>query len=139
MTQHPASLELRLLETVVEVAAEKNSTLVLPFPVELLRFLESVTSPRSAMPGEADVRPPESATVPNGVDSHLAAVQIRGGDRDLEADKGLHPSTTVVAPGGGGFTVPADRSGVPAGPTADRDRDYRTVQRNGLVTDRNWR
>jgi hypothetical protein len=28
------------LQTVVEVAAEKNSTLVLPFPVELLRFLE---------------------------------------------------------------------------------------------------
>jgi hypothetical protein len=31
------------LETVVEVAAEKNSTLVLPFPVELLRFLERAT------------------------------------------------------------------------------------------------
>ena len=40
MADHPAALQLRLLETVVEVAAEKNSTLVLPFPVELLRFLE---------------------------------------------------------------------------------------------------
>jgi regulator of protease activity HflC (stomatin/prohibitin superfamily) len=39
----PAALQLRLLQTVVEVAAEKNSTLVLPFPVELLRFLESAT------------------------------------------------------------------------------------------------
>ena len=39
----PAALQLRLLETVVEVAAEKNSTLVLPFPVELLRFLENAT------------------------------------------------------------------------------------------------
>lgn len=36
----PAALQLRLLQTIVEVAAEKNSTLVLPFPVELLRFLE---------------------------------------------------------------------------------------------------
>src|ERR1700752_1275396 len=43
MAQSPTSLELRLLETVVEVAAEKNSTLVLPFPVELLRFLEKAT------------------------------------------------------------------------------------------------
>ena len=43
MAQNPTSLELRLLETVVEVAAEKNSTLVLPFPVELLRFLEKST------------------------------------------------------------------------------------------------
>ena len=41
MADTPAALQLRLLETVVEVAAEKNSTLVLPFPVELLRFLES--------------------------------------------------------------------------------------------------
>jgi regulator of protease activity HflC (stomatin/prohibitin superfamily) len=40
MADHPAALQLRLLETVVQVAAEKNSTLVLPFPVELLRFLE---------------------------------------------------------------------------------------------------
>jgi regulator of protease activity HflC (stomatin/prohibitin superfamily) len=40
MADTPAALQLRLLETVVEVAAEKNSTLVLPFPVELLRFLE---------------------------------------------------------------------------------------------------
>src|SRR3954447_20064129 len=45
MTEHPAALQLRLLQTVVEVAAEKNSTLVLPFPVELLRFLESSTPP----------------------------------------------------------------------------------------------
>lgn len=43
MAEHPAALQLRLLQTVVEVSAEKNSTLVLPFPVELLRFLERAT------------------------------------------------------------------------------------------------
>jgi regulator of protease activity HflC (stomatin/prohibitin superfamily) len=43
MAQAPAALQLRLLETIVQVAAEKNSTLVLPFPVELLRFLEERT------------------------------------------------------------------------------------------------
>jgi hypothetical protein len=32
MAEHPAALQLRLLQTVVKVAAEKNSTLVLPFP-----------------------------------------------------------------------------------------------------------
>ncbi|GAJ86243.1 stomatin family protein [Nocardia brasiliensis NBRC 14402] len=48
MSQSPASLQLRLLETVVQVAAEKNSTLVLPFPVELLRFLERSTPPTAA-------------------------------------------------------------------------------------------
>jgi regulator of protease activity HflC (stomatin/prohibitin superfamily) len=40
MTADPAALQLRLLQTVVEVAAEKNSTLVMPVPVELLRFFD---------------------------------------------------------------------------------------------------
>jgi len=53
MAAHPAALQLRLLQTVVEVAAEKNSTLVLPFPVELLRFLERATPPDVGAPGPA--------------------------------------------------------------------------------------
>ncbi|MFC5834554.1 SPFH domain-containing protein [Nonomuraea insulae] len=40
MTENPGALQLRLLQTVVEVAAEKTSTLVMPVPVELLRFFE---------------------------------------------------------------------------------------------------
>ncbi|WAL64867.1 SPFH domain-containing protein [Amycolatopsis cynarae] len=40
MAETPSALQLRLLETVVQVSAEKNSTLVLPFPVELLRFVD---------------------------------------------------------------------------------------------------
>ena len=47
MADTPAALQLRLLETVVQVASEKNSMLVLPFPVELLRFLDAAT-PRPA-------------------------------------------------------------------------------------------
>ena len=50
MADAPAALQLRLLQTVMAVAAEKNSTLVLPIPVELLRFLESGRSPQG---GEA--------------------------------------------------------------------------------------
>jgi hypothetical protein len=44
------------LETVVEVAAEKNSTLVLPFPVELLRFLERATPQASERRDKATVK-----------------------------------------------------------------------------------
>jgi regulator of protease activity HflC (stomatin/prohibitin superfamily) len=57
MADHPAALQLRLLETVVQVAAEKNSTLVLPFPVELLRFLENASN-RANVPV---TEPPPSA------------------------------------------------------------------------------
>ncbi|MEV0064919.1 MULTISPECIES: slipin family protein [unclassified Amycolatopsis] len=55
MSDHPGALQLRLLETVVQVSAEKNSTLVLPFPVELLRFLDANTpNARKSAPEEAD-------------------------------------------------------------------------------------
>jgi hypothetical protein len=74
MTVHPAALQLRLLQTVVEVAAEKNSTLVLPFPVELLRFLERATPTNRSVTSAArigsatapgrDVAPSEVASVP---------------------------------------------------------------------------
>jgi regulator of protease activity HflC (stomatin/prohibitin superfamily) len=48
MARDPAALQLRLLQTVVEVAAEKNSTLVMPVPVELLRFFDQHTPPPPA-------------------------------------------------------------------------------------------
>ena len=50
MSATPAALQLRLLQTMVEVAAEKNSTLVLPFPVEMLRYFEAVASGTPAVP-----------------------------------------------------------------------------------------
>lgn len=45
LAENPAGLQLRLLQTVVEVSAEKNSTLVMPVPVELLRFFEHYAGP----------------------------------------------------------------------------------------------
>ncbi|MDQ4069191.1 MAG: slipin family protein [Actinomycetota bacterium] len=47
---HPAAMQLRLLSTMVEVSAEKNSTLIFPVPVELLRLAEALTN-RAAGPG----------------------------------------------------------------------------------------
>ncbi|MFF5175768.1 SPFH domain-containing protein [Micromonospora sp. NPDC000089] len=45
MADTPGAYQLRLLQTVVDVAAEKNSTLVMPFPVELLRFFDELARP----------------------------------------------------------------------------------------------
>jgi len=66
MARDPAALQLRLLQTVVEVAAEKNSTLVMPVPVELLRFFDQMapgqTSPRQPDDvGDAEVAEAEAA------------------------------------------------------------------------------
>ncbi|MET9342988.1 SPFH domain-containing protein [Nonomuraea sp. NPDC003804] len=43
MSETPGALQLRLLQTVVEVAAEKSSTLVMPLPVELLRYFDRLS------------------------------------------------------------------------------------------------
>ncbi|MER6466997.1 slipin family protein [Streptomyces sp. NPDC001288] len=67
MESTPAALQLRLLQTIVAVAAEKNSTLVLPFPVELLRFLERAQQPAPngaagpGLPGRPDAVHPDGA------------------------------------------------------------------------------
>jgi regulator of protease activity HflC (stomatin/prohibitin superfamily) len=68
MARDPAALQLRLLQTVVEVASERNSTLVMPVPVELLRFFEKMapgpTAPPPAPPledtGDAEVAEAEA-------------------------------------------------------------------------------
>jgi regulator of protease activity HflC (stomatin/prohibitin superfamily) len=49
MADTPSAMQLRLLQTVIDVAAEKNSTLVMPFPVELLRFFEKATGASAAI------------------------------------------------------------------------------------------
>jgi hypothetical protein len=70
MARDPAALQLRLLQTVVEVAGEKNSTLVMPIPVELLRFFDrgAVTA------GEAPVD--ESTDEPHDLgDAEVAAAE----------------------------------------------------------------
>jgi regulator of protease activity HflC (stomatin/prohibitin superfamily) len=43
LEEHPAALQLRVLSTMTEVAAEKNSTLIFPLPVEVLRWVEGAT------------------------------------------------------------------------------------------------
>ncbi|MFD1545045.1 slipin family protein [Nonomuraea guangzhouensis] len=88
MTEHPAALQLRLLQTVVEVAAEKNSTLVLPFPVELLRFLERATPPEAA---------PATATTGTSTPPSIAARAEEPSipvDRPLQDGQHLDPVTS---------------------------------------------
>src|SRR6202012_5253156 len=58
MARDPAALQLRLLQTVVEVAGERNSTLVMPVPVELLRFFDRMT-PGATQPAAARPEEPE--------------------------------------------------------------------------------
>src|SRR6202012_3692760 len=58
MARDPAALQLRLLQTVVEVAGGRNSTLVMPVPVEVLRFFYRMT-PGAQQPAAERLEEPE--------------------------------------------------------------------------------
>jgi regulator of protease activity HflC (stomatin/prohibitin superfamily) len=58
IARHPIAYQLRLLQTMSDVASEKNSTLVFPIPIELFRFLETITE-RVKGGGEGEPLPPE--------------------------------------------------------------------------------
>jgi regulator of protease activity HflC (stomatin/prohibitin superfamily) len=80
MARDPAALQLRLLQTVVEVASEKNSTLVMPVPVELLRFFDRGSgqqpTPEELLEdtGAAEVAAAEAAIENKPVPPEVAAI-----------------------------------------------------------------
>ena len=92
MADTPAALQLRLLQTVVEVAAEKNSTLVLPFPVELLRFLEK--APTAQATSEAH-RPATQAQLPAQAPAAVESAPERRSVRDIV---GVQPPPAARTP-----------------------------------------
>ena len=90
MSADPAALQLRLLQTVVEVAAEKNSTLVMPVPVELLRFFDRAAR---ATAGQA----PAAAAVTPATDTGAPATDTGAHDPGALPSVPLVPA--ISAPG----------------------------------------
>jgi len=125
MARDPAALQLRLLQTVVEVAAERNSTLVMPVPVELLRFFDKFT-PTTPGGGEQ----PGSLADFGGEDVDKAEAEIESGAPlsipevpDIPelpgADTGLDKVATDAAPEA--TTISADGHAADARASANGD------------------
>ncbi|MDD7938008.1 slipin family protein [Actinomycetospora lutea] len=89
MSAAPGALQLRLLQTVTDVASDKNSTLVMPLPVELLRFFENATPAQVAAAPEAVRRAIDAAGGTAGV---TAAPTVAVPDEAAEAPEA--PVTT---------------------------------------------
>jgi len=49
----PVAITLRYLQTLTEIAAEKNSTIVFPLPIELLHLLRQITGVEPRGPAAA--------------------------------------------------------------------------------------
>jgi regulator of protease activity HflC (stomatin/prohibitin superfamily) len=124
MARDPAALQLRLLQTVVEVAGERNSTLVMPIPVELLRFFDKFTPSAGGQPqSEA-----ESASMGDFSDAQIEGERqaalgsapdlALGTAEDVSLDIPAVPEIPELSPAEKGEIGTHDN---PAGHAAERD------------------
>ncbi|MDQ1673706.1 MAG: hypothetical protein QOC98_2268 [Frankiaceae bacterium] len=90
MSATPGALQLRLLQTVSDVASEKNSTLVMPFPVELLRFFERAAGTdgpdRAAPPVTPSVTAPATGPATAPVTAPTPVVDLTAADLITQGD-----------------------------------------------------
>jgi regulator of protease activity HflC (stomatin/prohibitin superfamily) len=67
----PVAIQLRYLQTVTEIASEKNSTIVFPLPIELLGAFGDIF--RRTLPAGAPAAVPSPAALASGAAAALAA------------------------------------------------------------------
>jgi regulator of protease activity HflC (stomatin/prohibitin superfamily) len=81
LSQNPASIQLRYLQTLAELGGEQNSTIVFPMPMDLLPALGALGKAVRAEPqaaAEDEPSPPQGA-LPPGVDVDLDKALRRSG------------------------------------------------------------
>jgi regulator of protease activity HflC (stomatin/prohibitin superfamily) len=61
---HPAAMQLRVLSTMAEVSAERNSTLIFLLPIELLRLVDAIAGNGQPGNGSGPGRVPDRAGHP---------------------------------------------------------------------------
>ncbi len=118
MAQNPSALQLRFLQTVAEVATERNSTLVMPIPIELLNFVGRVGQPAAPANGPPPVISPRNPSAPSP-------------DQPTSASTDLEPgaSTTPIPP------VPPPPAGFVGGDASGRARPGSTDAADDRGTD----
>ena len=95
ISRHPVALQLRFLQTVVEVAAENNSTTLFPIPIDLFApFVEKATGvPGGGFPArlsKEDAKALAAAAAESlgaGPDEVMAALEAGDAERILEGAK----------------------------------------------------
>ena len=89
LATQPASLQLRYLQTVTEIAAENNSTTIFPLPIEMLsgffRKASDALNPEAAQ--GASLPPAVERTLPPGSNASEALPQIRFESENAERGK----------------------------------------------------
>ena len=75
INQSPVALQLRYLQTLTHISAEKNSTIIFPVPMEMMSRFSSSQPGRSIQPDKSSKKQqlpsinPENADFPTPIDS----------------------------------------------------------------------
>lgn len=92
LQSQPASLQLRYLQTVTEIAAENNSTTIFPLPIEMLKpfFQKADDSMAAPTPAGAMLKPGQSPGVlaPPPADAGEALPRVRIESKRTNSDEG---------------------------------------------------
>jgi regulator of protease activity HflC (stomatin/prohibitin superfamily) len=81
----PATIQLRYLQTLTEIASERNSTIVFPVPLELLSMIPGImNSRRNGSSGDGVPRPSPLDTMPVDTLPGSVGQPIAGSESDLE-------------------------------------------------------
>lgn len=131
MNETPGALQLRLLQTVTDVATENNSTLVMPLPVELLRFFEHATGANTSA-GSRDQTDSTGQAEPTAWPSRADAVTNGDGPPPggaLAGGGGAAPDTDSPDP------RPLDGGRMGTGADPERGPEKRGPEERGLAQD----
>jgi regulator of protease activity HflC (stomatin/prohibitin superfamily) len=82
LSTNPAAIQLRYLQTLSEIGAEQNSTIVFPLPIDLVRPL--LTAAQAVAPQDAEADAPSNGELPEG---KAAAELPRGASPPAVRDK----------------------------------------------------
>jgi regulator of protease activity HflC (stomatin/prohibitin superfamily) len=87
MARHPAALQLRYLQTLVEVAAENNSTTLFPIPIDIFRGitekLGTAEGMASGLPAARDAELDEDENEDEGAEADTGELATQDGPRLL--------------------------------------------------------
>jgi regulator of protease activity HflC (stomatin/prohibitin superfamily) len=91
ISRNPVTIQLRYLQTLREIGGNENSTIVFPFPLDLLQQLRNVVNnddPAGAMPGSSP-DPQMPAIASNGPSALNPAAERGSLEDDPDGDRGL--------------------------------------------------
>jgi regulator of protease activity HflC (stomatin/prohibitin superfamily) len=101
ISRNPVTIQLRYLQTLIEVSNNQSSTIVFPLPIDVLQSLTSAAERRA---GVGAANGPEQARLDEALAAARAALEAAGGDATLErgrqaGDSGrLEPGREAATP-----------------------------------------